>query len=148
MNNSRVLILGLLVLQSCSSVGNVGRDELKPGVICGIEGFTVFPSEHKTVGIEKPFIVRAVKGKLMNTFGEWPKDPPFPTLFEIRRMGGTAIIQASIDGEGNFKLPSVPEGQYCFKATAYLWESVMGIIIVSKKASHKKSIQIIMERDS
>lgn len=148
MNNIRIVIIGLLVLGSCSSVGYTKLDEVERRSVCGFEGFTVFPSEHKTVEIEQPFIVRAVKGRLTNTLGVWPEDPPFPTLFEIRRMGETAVIQAHVDGEGNFKIPSVPEGQYCFKATAYLWESVMGIIIVSKRAGHKKSIQIGMERDS
>jgi hypothetical protein len=148
MRKARILILGLIFLGSCSSVGSIKLDEAERRTACMIGSFSVFPTEHKTVEIEQPFIVRTVKGKLTNTLGEWPENPPFPTLFEIRRMGETAVIQALVDGEGNFKIPSVPEGQYCFKATAYLWESVMGIIIVSKRAGHKKSIQIVMERDS
>ena len=148
MNNVRILILGLVVFGSCSSVGYVEFDEAERRSVCGIGGFSVFPTEYKTVQIEQPFIVPAVKGKLTNTLGEWPEDPPFPTLFEIRRMGELAVIKAFVDGEGNFKVPSVPEGRYCFKATAYLWESVMGVIIVSKRASHKKSINIVFERDS
>ena len=147
-NNIRILFIGLLIFGSCSSVGYIKLDEVERRSVCGITGFTVFPSEHKTVEIEQPFIVRTIKGKLTNTLGEWPENPPFPTLFEIRRKGESAVIQVYVDGEGNFKIPSVPEGQYCFKATAYLWESVMGIIIVKKRASYKKSVNIVFERDS
>ncbi len=148
MNNIRVLIAGLLVLQSCSSVGYIQLDETERRSVCGIGGFTILPSEHKTVEIEQPFVVRSVKGKLTNTLGGWPENPPFPTLFEIRRKGEAGVIQTHVDREGNFKIPSVPQGQYCFKVTAYLWESVVGIIIVSKRANREKSIRIVMERDS
>jgi hypothetical protein len=147
-NKARILILGLVVFWSCSSVGDIKVDEVERRTVCMIGSFTVLPTEHKTVQLEQPFLVRTVKGKFTNTLGEWPENPPRPALFEIRRMGETAVIQTLVDSEGNFKIPSVPEGQYCFKATAYLWESVMGIIIVSKRASRKNSIHFVMERDS
>ena len=145
MSNLRILILSFLVLQSCSSVGHIGRDEVKLRSICGIEGFTLAPSEHIVDEIEQPIIVRAVKGKLTNRQGGWPKDWPFPILFEIRKIGEAAIIRARADDDGNFEIPAVPEGRYCFKATVEGWQSVMGIIKVDRRASPKKSIYIVME---
>jgi hypothetical protein len=145
MDKASALIFSLLLLQFACFNRQVGQREIKPGYVCGIEGFTLSPVEHIVNEIKEPIIVRAVKGRLTNKQGGWPQDMPWPILFEVRRMGETAIIQTRADGEGNFDIPSVQEGIYCFKATAPGWQSVMGIIIVKKKASPRNSIRIVME---
>lgn len=144
MNDLRALILGLIVLQSCSFVGRDEREEIRPIRICGIKGFTELASEHITNEIRQPIVVRSVKGKITNEQGGWPEG--ISVLFEIRRTGEAAeIIQAIGHGEGHIEIPGVPEGTYCFKATAGGWRSVMGIIKVDKRADPKKTILIVMD---
>lgn len=84
-----------------------------------------------------------IKGKIINDVGGWPDKTQI--LFELRRNeNGAKTIQAYADGEGNFEIPSVAKGQYCFKATVDGWRSVMGIIKVDKRAEPKKMILIVM----
>jgi len=137
-------MMSLLILQSCSFLGQVGREESRPGYSCGIEGFTRSSDEHIVDEIKQLIVVRAVKGKITNEQGGWPIN--WPILFEIRRIGRAAkTIQAYADGDGYFEIPQVAEGRYCFKATVDGWQSVIGIIKVDEFANSKNSIHIIMK---
>ena len=92
LNNLRILTLCFLILQSCSSLGHVGRNEAASGLFCGTAGFTLAPNEHIVDEIKQPIVVRAVKGNLTNEQGKWPDNWPFPKLFEIRKIGDSAVI--------------------------------------------------------
>ena len=111
--------------------------------LCGFEGFTESAAEHIIDEIRQPFIVCRIKGKITNDEGVWPEN--LPILFEIRRTGkDSKTAQALADGNGTFEMPQMAEGRYCFKATVLGWRSVMGIIIVDKKADPKRTILINM----
>lgn len=143
MKNAIILFLSILILQACASVRQVEHEDLRPGLICGIEGFTISPIEHIVDEIKRPILVRAVKGKITNEQGGWPKDTSI--LFEIRELrGGGGTIKTYADGEGFFCIPGVAEGRYCFKATVVGWQSVIGIIQVDRRTKAKKSILIVM----
>jgi len=144
MNFVRVLIMSLLLSQSCSFVGQASREEIRPAAVCGIEGFTSSSDEHIIDEITKLIIVRAVKGKITNEQGGWPTK--WPILFEIRRTeGASETIKVYADNEGKFSIPDVAAGSYCFKATVDGWQSVIGIIKVDKKANPRNSIQIVLK---
>jgi hypothetical protein len=96
--------------------------------------------------MEQLIIVRTIRGKITNEIERWPRNCTI--LFEIRRIGnGGNTIQAGADGEGNFEIPNIATGRYCFKATVNGWRSVMGIIKVDRRANAKKTILIVMIPD-
>jgi hypothetical protein len=110
---------------------------------CDLNDFTP-AEEHIIDEIKQPFIVRTISGQILDEIGEgeWVEDWP---LFEIRAIGkAKKILSTHADRVGAFVIASVPEGQYCFKATMRGWNSVMGVIIVSKKADPKNRIVLQM----
>ncbi|MEN6311578.1 MAG: hypothetical protein ABFD80_08605 [Acidobacteriota bacterium] len=107
--------------------------------ICDQTGFKV--GGHFLNKIDKPIIVRKIKGRMVpRDDNRWPElcGPP---LFQIRAMGkGTKIMTATGDINGKFVMENIPDGQYCFHASCYGWNDCAGIIIVDKKADRKKKI--------
>jgi hypothetical protein len=137
MRNVAALLPLLLFIQSCSL-------ERKPSDICKAEHFTKSRWEHFIEEIKQPIVVSIVKGKITNAQGGWPDN--WPVLFEIRRTRKSAkTIQAYANVEGNFEIPDIAEGHYCFKATVEGWRSTIGTIIVDRKADPKKTILIVMK---
>jgi hypothetical protein len=136
MAKMRILLACVLILQSCAA----SKRPMEP---CPIEDFTLSRIEHIVEQAEKPFVVRHVRGQLISEGGDWPDD--WPILFEIRgTWAGAKTIRAYADGKGNFEIPAVAEGRYCFKATVEGWRSVIGIIKVDRHANPKRSIRIVM----
>jgi hypothetical protein len=110
---------------------------------CDKSGFTQLLDEHFTVYLKIPFQVREVQGCITSEAGEWPEG--VEVLFEIRaRTGDPTVHRAQADARGRFKIPNLPEGTYCFKATVIGWQSVYGVVIVSKKADRKSRIEFEM----
>src|SRR5215475_822794 len=111
----------------------------------GIVGdFTKSPTEHIINQIEQPFTVRSVIGIVTRQTGG-PTEPLQNVLFEIQGPGSDRKIRrASSDENGRFKMGRVPSGTYKFKATLNGFQSVMGTIVVSKKASRFNEIKIGM----
>lgn len=111
-------------------------------VNCFIEGFTEADPEGFIEQVTEPFIVRQIQGKILDTEGNaiWFKD--HPPLLEIRAFNVMIGKPLGVytDKNGVFKMEGVPDGPYCFKATMDGWRSVIGIIIVNKKADPKKTI--------
>lgn len=133
-----VIFLCMLIFPSCS------HDKRPIDIsVCRLGNFTLALDEHIIEKIEKPIVVSSVKGKITNEVGGWPDNTRI--LFEIRRIGKAAkTIQAIADGDGNFEMPHVAKGYYCFKATVDGWRSVMGIIKVDRRADPTKAISIVM----
>lgn len=106
-----------------------------------LDGFTKSPSEHVIEVIEEPFIVRQVEGVVAD-----PLEFPLPdTLFEIRGPGKAKTIRgARTDDNGLFAIRRVRSGTYRFKATRAAFNSVIGTLIVSKKADKSNTIKIKM----
>jgi hypothetical protein len=134
-----VLIICCLFLQSCS------HDTIAVS-LCSIHDFAQADSEGFIEQLEQPIIVRNIKGRIANTTGGWPDKSKI--LIELRRIGdGAKTIQAHADCEGNFEIPLVAKGHYCFKVTVAGWRSVMGIIKVDRRADPAKTILIVMSLD-
>lgn len=146
-NLSLGLLLILLSLLSCASSIREPESYLTPSgyLNCGMEGFTEAQAEHIINKITEPFVVRKIKGRIDNVTGDgWFKDQL--VLFEIRGIRkDTKVHRIYADETGAFKMDNVREGRYCFKATVNGWQSVMGIIILSKKADPKSSIVFEMK---
>jgi hypothetical protein len=115
----------------------------QPILYCGFEGFAQSESEHIIREINKPFEVTEIKGQIKNEAGIWPEEAN--AIFEIReRDKNSEIKKIHVDKNGNFRIRKVKNGIYCFKATANGWQSVMGIIIVSKESATKNEIEFEM----
>jgi hypothetical protein len=106
--------------------------------------FTKSPTEHIINQIEPPFIVRSVKGTIIERGGY--RDPLPDTLFEIQGPGRSRKMRRRLtDERGQFCIGHVPAGTYKFKATRNGFQSVMGTIVVSKKAAKTDEIKIEMK---
>jgi hypothetical protein len=110
---------------------------------CDSEAFTDAPSEHMLVELDTPFYVKAVEGVISSEGGEWPDG--ISVLVEIRPARGRGPTQQTDSNpDGSFRIPNVAPGEYCFKATAQGWQSVMGVIIVSRAAGASNRIRFAM----
>lgn len=79
------------------------------------DGFTRSPTEHIINEVDRPFLVRSVKGSVVLREGGTPLPD---VLIEIRGPGDSARVRrARTDGRGRFKLPGVPRGNYKVKTT-------------------------------
>lgn len=106
--------------------------------------FTKSPTEHIINRIKRPFFVQSVKG-LISRQTTGPTEPLQDVLFEIQGPDhDRKIRRTKTDENGRFKIGHVPAGTYRFKATLNGFQSVMGIITVSKKASQNHEIKITM----
>ncbi|MFI5176534.1 MAG: carboxypeptidase-like regulatory domain-containing protein [Terriglobia bacterium] len=127
-----ILILGITV--TCSAQERFQSGEFK--------GFTKSPTEHIICRIEEPFTVPSVQGTIVFRGKD---DPLSDVAFEIRGPGSQERIRATkTDSAGHFKNRHVPEGTYTFKATRYGFQSVVGKIILSRKANRKNTIDVQM----
>lgn len=128
-----VVGLGFVLFMGCASAqtkSSASQEKAKSST-CGIEGFTKSPSEHIVVELEQPFRVRSVEGVITSQGGDWPEGTV--VLLEVRPAHGAgAMRHAQTDSRGVFKIPNIAPGEYCFKATAEGWQSVVGLIVVSK----------------
>ena len=123
-----------LLLGSCASTAVRGAEPNAPRPPhCGIDGFTKSPSEHAIVELEAALRVRFVEGVITSQSGGWPEGT-FVTLELRPTRGPRKLRQVQADGRGFFKMPDVPPGEYCFKATTDGWQSVVGVIVVTKSA--------------
>lgn len=105
--------------------------------------FTKSPTEHIINQIEQPFVVQSVSGVVSRKQGD--QGPLSGVLFEIQGPGvGRKIRRSKTDERGRFKIGHVPKGTYKFKATLEGFQSAMGTITVSKKATKTAKITIAL----
>jgi hypothetical protein len=130
--NLALVVLGIAL--ACGAQERFQSGEFK--------GFTKSPTEHIISRVDEPFTVSSVRGSVVLS----GKDEPLKdVLFEIRGPGDSERIRAAKTGaEGRFKIGRVPEGTYTFKATLDGFQSVVGTLVVSKKADRQKAIKIEM----
>jgi hypothetical protein len=111
--------------------------------ICDREGFAEsFMSISEILG---PLWVRQVSGSLIsrNWDGSWQEG--VRPLFEIRAVGkGTRIHRVKADAQGRFSIRGLSDGQYCFMASCWGWDTYFGTVIVDKRADPKNEIFIEM----
>jgi hypothetical protein len=105
-----------------------------------LKGFTISPTEHIIDEPDKPFAVRAVRGVVLDPSGaEMDR-----VVVEIRDQAGR-IRGTKTNHKGAFKLGGVSEGTYKFKVTMTGFRSVVGDIVVSKKANKPDQMKIVMK---
>lgn len=110
----------------------VSQDEASALNSCPLDWFTVNPIEHIVIVIEKPFRVRHVKGKITSEGGEWPEEAIFLVdLVDPANPGARRSIDVAADG--SFELNEVLAGEYCFRAGAVGWQSVIAKIVITDK---------------
>jgi hypothetical protein len=103
--------------------------------------FTKSPTEHIIVQLEQPFVVRSVKGFIHRKQGD--QEPLPDVLIEIQGPGNDRKIRrATTDEHGRFRIGHVAGETYKFKTTLNGFQSVMGTITVSKKATKQDEIKI------
>jgi hypothetical protein len=106
-----------------------------------IGDFTKSPTEHILIQLEQPFVVRSVKGFIRRKQGD--QEPLSNVLIEIQGPGNDRTIKRTTTNEhGRFRMGHVAEGTYKFKTTLNGFQSVMGTITVSKKATRHDEIKI------
>jgi hypothetical protein len=130
----RLALVFLGIAVSC-----LAQDRFQDGEF---KGFTRSPTEHVIIRMDEPIVVPSVRGTVVI---KGKNDALKEVVFEIRGPGNSErIIATRTDGGGRFNIPHVPEGTYIFKATKDGFQSVVGTLIVSKKADRQKNIKIEM----
>jgi hypothetical protein len=105
-----------------------------------LKGFTKSPTEHIIDEPDKPFTLRAVRGVVRDPSGAEMNG----VVVEIRDQAGR-IRGTETKGKGTFKLSGVPKGTYKFKVTMNGFQSVVGDIVISKKATKSDQMKIVMK---
>jgi hypothetical protein len=137
-----VPLVGALLI-GCASTPSRRVEVGAPGSVrCGVDGFTKSRSEHIVVELAQPVRVRSVEGVITSQAGEWPDD--IAVTLELRPRAGGRSIHVQADGRGSFKVPDVPPGEYCFKASADGWRSIIGVIVVAREADSAARIRLQM----
>jgi hypothetical protein len=109
-----------------------------------IGDFSKSPDEHIIQQIDKPFLVRSVQG-IIDRQSNGPAEPLANVLFEIQGPGSDHKIRRATTGkDGKFRMRDAPPGSYKFKATLSGFQSVMGTVIIDKRASKTERIEIAM----
>ena len=153
--------ISVSIFQTCSShietthekTGRANTADTSLILRCKNEDFAQTGCEHMFVDIERPFVVRTIKGNIINAqLGVSPEDvgwsKDWPVIIQVRPISGKGrISSACADEKGFFEIRDMPEGLYCFKAAICGWETVMGVIFVNKTASLKTQIIFKMHFD-
>ena len=105
-----------------------------------LKGFTESPTEHIIDEPDKPFTLRAVRGVVLDASGAEMDGVVVEIRDEAGRIRGTKTNR-----KGTFKLSGVPKGTYKFKVTMNGFQSVVGDIIISKKANKTDQMKIAMK---
>jgi carboxypeptidase family protein len=104
-----------------------------------LKGFTKSPNEHVIVHLQKPFVVPAAKGIVLDTHGTAMGG----VLVEIEDSAGR-MKPAKTDSKGRFMLHGLHNGHFRFKVTMNGFQSVVGEIIISKNAPGADVIRVVM----
>jgi len=105
-----------------------------------LKGFTKSPTEHIIDEPDKPFTARTVRGVVLDPSGAEMDGVVVEIRDEAGRIRGTKTNR-----KGTFKLGGVPKGTYKFKVTMNGFQSVVGNIVVSKKANKTDQVKIVMK---
>jgi hypothetical protein len=124
--------VALLLVMLCSA-----QERFESG---WLKGFTKSPTEHIIDQPEKPFTVSAAKGVVLDPSGV----AMHGVLVEVQDTAGR-MRAAKTDSNGRFELHGLKNGTYRFKVTFNGFQSVVGEIIVSRKAQRGEEVTIPMK---
>ncbi|MGE0641865.1 MAG: carboxypeptidase-like regulatory domain-containing protein [Thermoanaerobaculia bacterium] len=90
--------------------------------------------------------IRTLKGVLRSAAGSWP-DVVRPSLevLPLRAPASDWTLRIIADSEGRFSGPFVPDGEYCVKASAPGWRTVIGKVHVTTKARSSAELDVLLE---
>lgn len=125
------VVVAVLLVTLCSAQERFDSGWLK--------GFTKSPTENIIVHLEKPFVVPAPKGDVVDIH----ETAMHGVLVELEDSAGR-IRQARTDSTGRFTLHGLRKGHFRFKVTMDGFQSVVGEIIISKKAPRDDVIRVVM----
>jgi hypothetical protein len=112
--------------------------------LCRPEEFAGSRTAVQFFPIREPLRVRRIKGMITirDWKGTWGDDWPVLYLRSLAKSGKTYEIRGDSTGRIFFK--RLPQGSYCFLASASSsgYHGAYGIIIIDKKADKKKEINI------
>ena len=137
-------------LTACSSVvkqpPEVGAGHRTVYDECKVNEFPGCQWVDELAQIYEPIVVRQIRGKIIcdNWQGSW--EPVTTPILELRSSGKSSKIkQVRCDASGLFSLKGLPEGRYCFLASAGSgYDGAYGIIIIDKKSDPRKEIEIVL----
>ncbi len=143
-----ILWIGIMGLVPAQLVCEIGKGDGQPNYqLCKFDTFGQPNECYMTKFFADPFMVRRVKGSITNQAGPWPEG--VLVLFEIRAKAGDATVRQVVSNEqGEFSVPDLPEGEYCFRAVARGWQTITGMIILSSKAPRNAKLSFEMPLDT
>jgi hypothetical protein len=102
-----------------------------------LRGFTQSALEHQITVLQQPLRVRGVQGVVRRKQGD--EGPLSNVLFEVRGPGTeTTIRRVVTDHKGRFNISGLKDGQYTFKVTLNGFQSVVGVIELSRRNPHNQ----------
>lgn len=132
---------GCASVQSSADQRTDPLDSKQPAPACDFSGLAVGRG-HEIRELEKPFVVRQVSGLINSAVGRWPQGTR--PVFELRPLNGGTVKRIEADDQGGFAVTGISAGVYCFSASAIGWDPVMGSIVVSRRASIKARIELVL----
>ena len=132
-----------LLIRSGQEAGT--RERLDLYRACGINEMAEGTGAVHIWDFPEPIRVRRVRGRIIfeGWDGSWYKNS-WPILRLRGPQESQKIYEVHGDAEGQFELKHLPEGQYCFFASASCsgYHGYYGIIIIDKKADKNNRIEI------
>lgn len=143
-----ILFFGIMGLVQAQLVYETGKGDGQPNYqLCKFDTFGQPNECYMTKFFADPFQVRRVTGIITNQAGPWPDG--VLVLFEIRAKAGDATVgQVTSNEKGEFSVPDLPQGEYCFRAMVKGWQTVTGMVIVSNKAPRNAKLSFEMALDT
>jgi hypothetical protein len=130
-------VVGALLLLS---VTNYGQEECHQRFQSGeYKGFMAC-SASMLVILQDPFTVREAKGVVLLPSS---RDPVPNVLVEFRDAKGK-IVATKTDSQGQFEIRHLREGTYMFKTTLSGFSSVIGTVVLEKRAKDSGLMSIEM----
>jgi|GEM_PF-1931043 hypothetical protein len=114
----------------------IGQERFESGKYKGFVKYSAF----SIVELQDPITVREAKGTVL-----FPRsnDPLPNVLVEFRDAGGK-IEATTTNSLGQFKFRNLLEGTYMFKTTLTGFQSVVGTVVLRKRAKKSDAIRIEM----
>jgi hypothetical protein len=143
-----ILWVGIVGLAPAQLVCETGKGDGQPNYqLCKFDTFGQPNECYMTKFFADPFPVRRVKGIIASQTGPWPEG--VLVLFEIRAKAGDATVrQVTSNEKGEFSVPDLPPGEYCFRAMVKGWQTVTGLVTVSDKAPRNAKLSFEMPLDT
>lgn len=106
-----------------------------------------FDNDYANYSVERRelLVLRLVHGKISARSGfQWGENG---VLFQIRRLNESRTYKTRTDQEGNFLVPGLEPGKYCYLVAVEGWQSEGGRVLVTENAPEGSSLDIVLLLD-